>query len=120
MYSCPITITNDTDQKVIIIDPRGNEAIFLDLNRTGVIDPTITHTVKKYFQDETLDFYYPIQNHSSSFYKKYRLTEKYCVDDPKKSELTITQIINFVKNPTDRFKVEEFHLVKKLHNHEHH
>jgi len=118
-YTCPITITNDTDQKIIITDPRGSEAIFLDQSETGVIDPTITHTLIKYLQNEKLDFYYPNQAQPNSYYKKYRLTEKYCVDDPKESELTVSQIIKFVQTPSDRFKVEEFYPIKKIHENEH-
>lgn len=117
--ACPITITNDMKQQVIVVDPRGSEAIFLDQNKTEVIDPTITHPMMKYFQNEKLDFYFPNKSQSNSFYKKYRLTEKYCVDDPKKSMLTLSQIINFVEIPTDRFKVEEFHPIEKIHDHSH-
>ncbi|MDN3506518.1 MAG: hypothetical protein P0S96_04745 [Simkaniaceae bacterium] len=119
-YTCPITITNDTDQKIIITDPKGAEAIFLDRKETGVIDPTITHVIMKYFQNEKLDIYYPNPNHPNNYYKKYKLTEKYCVDDPKENELTISQINNFVQNPSDRFKVEEFQPLQKDHENEHH
>ncbi|CCB87807.1 hypothetical protein [Simkania negevensis] len=120
-FACPITITNDTGQKIIIIDPRGAEAIFLDQNETGVIDPTIIHALMKYLQNEKLDFYYPNHTtHPNSYYKKYRLTEKYCVDDPKESELTVSQITNFIQNPSDRFKVEEFYPLQKIHDHGHH
>lgn len=117
--ACPITITNDMDQKIVIVDPRGMTAISLDPKETGVIDPTITHLVMKHLQSEKLDFYFPKKPQSNSFYKKYRLTEKYCVDNPNESVLTLSQIVNFVQNPNDRFKVEEFHLVEKTHDHSH-
>ena len=116
IYSCPITITNDTDQRIIIVDPRGREALLLDQNKTGVIDPTIFPPLLRYILNEKLDFYYRDRDH---FYKKYRLTEKYCTDDPKESELTISQIINFVQKPTDRFKVKEFSSTKRDHIHNH-
>jgi len=74
----------------------------------------------KYFQNEKQDLYFSDKPQLNSFYKKYRLIEKYCVDDPNESVITLSQIINFVQNPTDRFKVEEFHPVEKTHDHSHH
>lgn len=119
IYSCPITITNDTNQRIIIVDPRGSETIFLEPNDTGVIDPTITNSMMQLILDEKLDFYYPDGTSQYGFYKKFGLTEKYCTDDPKESELTMSQIINFVQNPSDRFKVQELQPIKKDPVHKH-
>ncbi len=120
LYPCPITITNDGDQTVLIVDPKGTQAIFLMQNKSAVIDPTITRPFMRYFTDETLDIYFPTGAQPEKFYKKYRLTEKYCTDDEKENQLTTTQILQFEGNPTDRFKLEKIQVAETKHDHAHH
>lgn len=52
--------------------------------------------------------------------KEDLLGEKFCVDDPKESVLTLSQIIDFAHSPTDRFKTEGFRPVLKNDDHGHH
>lgn len=120
LYSCPITISNDEDQTVLIVDPKGVQALLLSPNQTGVIDPTLTHPLMRFFSDETLDFYYAKDEKPYEFYKKYRLTEKYCTDNEDENQLTIKQILKFEKNPTDRFKLKQFQITEKKHEQGHH
>jgi len=119
LYPCPLTISNDDDRTVLIVDPKGLQAILLSQNQTGVIDPTITNPLMRLLTDETLDIYYAMNEKPYKFYKRYRFTEKYCTDDEKENQLTIKQIIQFEKNPTDRFKVKEFQMVEEDHEHDH-
>ena len=120
LYSCPLTISNDDDQTVLIVDPRGSQAILLLPSQTGVIDPTITHALKQFLFDEKLDIYYLDTEKPYKFYKKYSFTEKYCSDNEKENQLTIKQIIQYEKNPTDRFQVKKFQITEKDHEHDHH
>ncbi len=120
LYTCPITISNDGDQTVLIVDPKGAQAILLPPNQTGMIDPTITHPLKRLLSDETLDIYYAKNEKPYKFYKRYRLTEKYCTDNEAENQLTIKQILQFEKNPTDRFKVIQFQITEKKHEQGHH
>lgn len=120
LYSCPITILNNGDQTVLIVDPKGTQAIFLVQNKSAVIDPTITHLFMKYFTDETLDIYFPSGAQPEKFYKRYRLTEKYCTDNEEENQLTITQILQFEENPTDRFKLKKIQMVEGKHDPGHH
>ena len=96
-HACPITIFNDTDQQIIVIDPRGSESLYLEPNASAIIDPTVSNPVMRYFLNEKLEFYFPVKAHPNTFYKKYRLREKFCDDAP--TELTLSQIINFAQNP---------------------
>jgi len=120
LYSCPITISNNDNQTVLIVDPKGEQAILLPPNQAGVIDPTITNPLKRLWSDETLDIYYTKNEKPYEFYKKYRLTEKYCTDNEAENQLTIKQILQFEKTPTDRFKVEQFQITEKKHDQGHH
>ncbi|NGX38064.1 MAG: hypothetical protein K1000chlam2_01235 [Chlamydiae bacterium] len=120
LYSCPITISNDDDQTVLIVDPKGLQAILLLPNQSGMIDPTIPHPLMRLFSDETLDLYYAKNEKPHKFYKKYRLIEKYCTDNEAENQLTIKQILQFEKNPTDRFKVTQFQMIEEDHEHDHH
>jgi|GEM_PF-1616948 len=120
LYSCPITISNNDDQTVLIVDPKGMQAILLPPNQTGMIDPTITNPLKRLWSDETLDIYYIKNEKPHQFYKKYRLTEKYCTDTVDENQLTIKQILQFEKNPTDRFKLTQFEITEKKHENDHH
>ena len=120
LYSCPITILNNDDQTVLIVDPKGMEAILLSPNQSGMIDPTLTHPLMKYLSDETLDIYYAKNDTPYKFYKKYQLTEKYCTDNVDENQLTITQILQFEKEPTDRFTLKQFQITEKKHEHNHH
>jgi len=120
VYPCPITITNDIDQTVIVVDPRGPQAIFLAKQESSIIDPTIPNLVMRYILNEKLDIYFTMKDQPNVFYKKYRLTEKYCTDDLKENQLTISQILQFVQKPTDRFKVQEFQIPEKTSDHGNH
>lgn len=120
LYPCPITISNNDDQTVLIVDPKGAQAILLSPNQDGVIDPTITHPLKRLWSDEILDIYYAKNEKPYKFYKRYRLTEKYCTDNEDENKLTIKQILQFEKKPTDRFKVKQFQITEKKHEQGHH
>ncbi|NGX40015.1 MAG: hypothetical protein KR126chlam1_01355 [Chlamydiae bacterium] len=120
LYPCPITISNDDDQTILIVDPKGVEAILLSPNQTGMIDPTLTHPLMRFLSDETLDIYYAKNEKPYKFYKRYRLTEKYCTDNEDENQLTIKQILQFEKNPTDRFILKRFQITEKKHVHDHH
>lgn len=96
------------------------QAILLPPNQTGMIDPTITNPLKRLWSDETLDIYYIKNEKPHQFYKKYRLTEKYCTDTVDENQLTIKQILQFEKNPTDRFKLTQFEITEKKHENDHH
>lgn len=118
--ACPMTITNDLDETIIIVDPRGSQAILLSKQGTEMIDPTIPNPMMRYILNEKLDLYFTKEDQPNVFYKKYRLTEKYCTDDPKDNQLTVSQILQFLQKPTDRFKVEELQIVEKSsHDHKH-
>ncbi len=120
LHSCPITISNNDDQTVLIVDPKGTQAILLPPNQAGVIDPTITHPLNRLWSDETLDIYYAKNEKPYKFYKRHRLTEKYCTDNEDENQLTIKQILQFEKKPTDRFKVKQFQITEKKHEQDHH
>jgi len=120
LYPCPITIMNDGDRAVLIVDPAGTQAIFLQENESGVIDPTITHFFMKHLKDETLDIYYPSSEQPEKFYKRYKLTEKYCTDNENENQLTIKGILKFEETPTDRFKLEKVQVTEIKHDHAHH
>jgi len=115
LYSGAITITNDTDHRIIVIDPRSSEALILAPNELAVIDPTITNLITRYFLLEKLDIYFPDRLHPKGFFKKYRVTESYHPSDFHESALTVSQIVNLVNNPSDRFKVREYQLIEKTH-----
>ncbi|NGX27092.1 MAG: hypothetical protein K940chlam6_01019 [Chlamydiae bacterium] len=118
LHPCPITISNDDDRTVLIVDPKGLQAILLLPDQTGVIDPTI-YSLMRYLSDEILDIYYADNEKPYKFYKNYRLTEKYCTDDEKENQLTIKQILQFEKNPTDRFRLKKFQMIEEEQNHAH-
>ena len=118
-YSCPLTITNDTDHLVLIVDPKGPEAVLIPEKTTVTIDPTITNFVMKYISNEKLDIYYTVEGSSNLFYKKYRLTEKYCTDNVEDNKLTLSQILEFVDHPTKRFQMKEIQKTEKPMEHTH-
>ena len=119
IYSCPLTIINYSNQIIIVVDPRGSEAIFLKENSSAIIDPTIANPLLQYVINEKLDIYYPQETHPNVFYKKYRVMEKYCSDNPEENKLTLSQILQFVDHPSKRFKVEEFESTEKSMEHKH-
>ncbi|KKK88434.1 MAG: hypothetical protein KR126chlam4_00760 [Candidatus Anoxychlamydiales bacterium] len=118
-YPCPLTITNDTDHTVLLIDPNGPEAVLIPTKKSMIIDPTLTHPLMKYISNEQLDIYYTEESSPNLFYKRYRLTEKYCSDDPEKNKLTLSQILQFVDQPTKRFKVKKIQKTEKSIEHKH-
>ncbi len=120
LYPCPITITNDLDQTVLIVDPKGTQALYLKQNASGVIDPTISPPFMRYILDEKLDIYYASDDMPQNFYKRYQLIEKYCTDNEEENQLTVQQILQFEKSPTDRFKLKKIEQVEDQHVHDHH
>jgi hypothetical protein len=104
LMSCPMYITNDTDQRYFVVNPHGFDAVEIIPENTMLIDPTI-HGWSKYFTYETLHFYVASSEAAESFSLTYALTENYCISE--NTELTISDIKGFVENPTERFSVKK-------------
>ncbi len=102
----------------MVVDPHGNQAVYILPGTTQTIDPTLTHWLFKYFYNEKLHFY--VKKKQQSFYKKYQLTERYCTDDPEAERLAFTKLEELAKNPTDRLSVHIFEYKAKKHKHHTH
>jgi len=48
----------------------------------------------------------PREDHSGVFYRRYQLVEKYCTAG--KTKLTLSDIVQFINKPTDRFTASVF------------
>ena len=105
IVACPFIITNDTDTVVLIVDPFNHQALYLTPDSTAEIDPSIPGW-QYYFYHEKLDIYVSRKDNPDLFYRRYQLVEKYCTTD--KTKLTLSTIIQFVNQPSDRFSVSEF------------
>ncbi len=116
ILACPFTIHNDSDSSIIVTD-NDQQAVYIKPGQEAVIDPTLQGRLNQLFFNEKLNFF--IKNEKSgNFFQKYQLTEYYCVEDYKeKNTFRLSQIIDLIKNPTDRLRVKEFE--KKIHVHEH-
>lgn len=117
ILACPFTIHNDSDSSIIVTDD-DKQAVYIKPGQEAVIDPTLPGWWRQLFFNEKLNFF--IQDEKSgNFFQKYQLTEYYCVEDYKeKNTFRLSQIINLIKNPTDRLTVKEFE--KKIHVHDEH
>jgi len=114
MSACPFTITNDSTTQILVVDPNGWQAVRIAPQQTQVINPTLSWDIswewwywirlyseklKIYLKHEKVD----------TFYLAYELTEKYCVTDFKtKNRLSLSNIKELSKKPTDRLEVKVF------------
>jgi len=112
--ACPFTIVNDGPTPIIVTDPYGQTAVYIKKGQSRVIDPTI-HSLWKYVYNEKLDFYIPLDD--NTFYKKYRLSEAYCVSTAD-NELLFGDLGALLKKPTDRLSVTSYEK-PKLNGHDH-
>ncbi len=108
--ACPFIIKNDTNTKIVIVDPHNKQALYINPGNEAVIDPTVSGW-QYYFYHEKLDIYLPQKDNSDLFYRRYQLVEKYCTTE--KTKLTLRDIVQFIDKPTDRFTTSQF----KLHEH---
>ncbi len=107
IFTCPFIIYNDTGTKILIVDPYNKQALYINPGNDGEIDPSISGW-RYYFYHEKLDIYLPQKDNPITFYRRYQLVEKYCTAE--KSNLTLSNIIEFINRPTDRFTTTEFKL----------
>jgi len=109
MVACPMTIKNDGTSQIVIVDPNGTQAIRLQPGSSQIIDPAITSFPQKYLKwlgyKEILNFYVENKDKPNTFYLKYQMTEHYCAES---ETFTLSDIIKFIDNPTDRFSVKQF------------
>lgn len=104
--ACPFTLTNNSKSVIMVVNPNGQQAVYIKPKQTKVIDPTIEHLLLRYFYYEKLDFYVQA---GPDFYKKYRLTESYCTKNYlKDNALSLSDIAELAKKPTDRLRVEVY------------
>ncbi len=116
ILACPFTIHNDSESPIIITD-NDKQAVYIKPGQKAVIDPTLKGKLRQLLFNEKLNFFVQ-EEKAGNFFQKYQLTEYYCVEDYKeKNTFRLSQIINLIKNPTDRLRVKEFE--KKIHVHEH-
>ena len=105
LFPCTFTITNDESSPILIVDPRGSTAVYIQPGSTGEIDPTVVGWFWRLFQSEKLNFYVQ-DNESGALRLAFRLTEKYCTKDYKtENALPFSEIKRLVGNPTDRLTV---------------
>ena len=112
-FACPFTLLNDSNSKVLAVDPFNHQAIELPVGKQAVIDISVNGW-QKYFRNENLDIYYPLSHNSSNYFRKYRLIEKYCTDDVSKYQFKISDIVKLVKTPTKQFSVQAFYQKPKM------
>src|SRR2546426_11572319 len=99
LHSCPFTITNDSKNQIIIVNPHKMQMVRIKPGKTMVIDPTL-EGIRRFFRPETLDIYVEYTEKPDSFYRKYRFIEKYCVTDLNKNKLTFSDIKQLANRPT--------------------
>ncbi len=119
MQACQFKIKNDGKSKLFVLDPHSGRAVYISPNKFATIDPTLKGWVQ-YWKSEQLDFL--VEYKPNKYHRKYRLTEKYCVADPKANELAFSDIERLSTNPTDRLTVQAFKLIKPMkhkNNHNH-
>ncbi len=104
-FACPFIINNDTNTAIIIVDPYNKQALYMKPGNEAEIDPSVAGW-QYYFYHEKLDIYMPRQDNLNLFYRRYQLVEKYCTAD--KTQLSLSDITQFINKPTDRFDTFEF------------
>ena len=104
-FACPFIISNDTNTEIIIVDPYNKQAVYITPRNEAEIDPSIAGW-QYYFYREKVDIYMPRQDNPNLFYRRYQLVEKYCTAD--KTQLSLSNIAQFINKPTDRFDTFEF------------
>ncbi len=105
LNACPFTIYNDSDSQILVVDPNGKHAVCISPKESQTIDPTIKGFPWKYFYKERLNIYKEKDGNPNNFYIRYQLIEKYCAESIK---LSLNDIVQFIKKPTDRFDTFEF------------
>lgn len=123
IIACPFYITNDTDNPILVINPNGIQGVYIEPGKMKVIDPTISGKTWwkpwKYLRHEILNFYESSQEDPNNFILTYQMTEKYCLEDYKiTNQLTLSEIKEFIKKPTDRLSTKRIEK-QKTHNHNH-
>ena len=115
VLACPFVINNDSDTEIFIVDPYNKQALHINPGSEAEIDPSV-YGWQYYFYNEKLDVYVPREDEQGAFYRRYQLVEKYCMVE--KTKLTMSDIAQLVKKPTDRLITYEFK-EKKIKPHEH-
>jgi len=105
IFACPFIINNDTETEILVVDPYNKQALYINPGNEAEIDPSIAGW-HYYFYHEKLDIYVPQKDNLDVFYRRYQLVEKYCTAE--KTKLTLSNIIQLVNKPTDRFTTSEF------------
>ncbi len=114
-FTCPFVLNNDTKTAILVVDPHNKQAVYINPGHKAEIDPSIFGW-KYYFYHEKLDIYMTNQDNQHLFYRRYQLVEKYCTAG--KTNLSLSEIIQFIHTPTDRFNVFEFKPhIHKSHTH---
>ncbi len=105
VFACPFIINNDTNTEILVVDSHNKQALHINPGSEAEIDPSV-YGWQYYFYNEKLDIYVPREDKQGAFYRRYQLVEKYCTVE--KTKLTLSDIAQLVKKPTDRFIVYEF------------
>jgi len=116
IHGCPFTITNDTRHEMFITD--GNmHAIHVSPQQSGTINPVVTGKTlgiipNSWLSKEELHIYRQLQD-PNTFYKHYKLSEKYCSDNPEENQFKISDIENLPDSFTKRFHVVTYPMPKE-------
>ena len=121
-FACPLKIANDNKLNVLLFDWHNNKIVFLKSGSSAVIDPTV-YGWKKHFKKEKFDLFYQEKVNSFQYLRRYQVIENYCVDDPAKNQLRISQFDHFLRQENKRFTVKQIKYRKTarrhMENHEH-
>ena len=105
MCACPFIINNDGPTAILIVDPYNKQAVHINPGQEAEIDPSISGWLY-YFYHEKLDIYVPQADKPGAYYRRYQLVEKYCTAD--KTKLSLSDIVKFINEPTNRFMATTF------------
>ena len=105
IFACPFIIYNDTKTEILIVDPFNKQALYINPGDEAEIDPSIPGW-QYYFYHEKLEIYVPQKDSPDLFYRRYQLVEKYCTAE--KTKLALSDIVQFINKPTNRFTTSEF------------
>ncbi len=113
IVACPFTIKNDGTTDLLVIDPYHGYSVRIVPKKEKIINPTLSGVIG-YIRHEALDFYVESSKRQDTFYRHYRLVEKYCTKKKGENNISLSSLANLAQNPTDRLSVKSYKHKRRL------
>ena len=118
---CPITIINDSNTQLFIVDRTNDKAVRIAPRELHTIDTSpqgffSSLPFKVGLSKEKMFIYVETPSGSNTFALRFQTQEKFCTDNDQKNTFKFSEIAQQSKRALERFYIKDFKVVKKVRN----